>query len=190
MNQLIKTIEKYIQISEGEKELIQRLFSEISISKGNKLLSEGQICKYLYFVSKGILRQFISSDNKEQTIHFNSENSFICDFNSFTEQKPSTKNIEALENATFLRISKPNLEKFYAQLKQGERFGRLLVEDAFNKSIKHIYSLKNDSPEKRYFDFIATYKNLQQSIPQYYIASFIGVTPQSLSRIRRRMASQ
>ncbi len=80
------------------------------------------------------------------------------------------------------------MEIFYEIVKYGERFGRLLVENVLNETIKHIYSLKKDSPEERYNYFIHNFKHIYQKIPQYYIASYIGVTAQSLSRIRKRIS--
>lgn len=143
---------------------------------------------YLFFVSKGLFRHSISDENSEQTIHFSSQDSFICDFNSFTSNIASFKNIEALEDSIVFKISKEKLEIFYEKVKYGERFGRLLVENVFNETIKHIYSLKKDSPEERYNYFIHNFKHIYQKIPQYYIASYIGVTAQSLSRIRKRIS--
>jgi CRP-like cAMP-binding protein len=190
MKELINQIEKYIELSNDEKETVQNWFQEISIQKGETILLEGQICQYLYFVSKGIFRQYIDDGQKELTIHFNGENTFICDFNSFTAKKPSIKTIEALENGSLYRISYNDLDSFYKKITNGEKFGRLLLEEAFNHTVHHIYSLKRDRPECRYTEFTKQYKAFQQRIPQYHIASFLGVTPQSLSRIRKRIAAQ
>ena len=187
MNRLIENIEKYVPISQEEKELLFELFTEMHVSKNDKILCEGEVCKYLFFVSKGLFRHTISDENSEQTIHFSSQDSFICDFNSFTANIASFKNIEALEDSLVFKISKQNLETFYEKVKYGERFGRLLVENVFNETIKHIYSLKNNSPEERYEYFVRNFRDIHQKIPQYYVASYIGVTPQSLSRIRKRI---
>ncbi|MGN5955275.1 Crp/Fnr family transcriptional regulator [Sphingobacterium lactis] len=188
MEDLIDNIRNYIHLSEEETELIKKLFTEKSLKKGENILEQGKICKSLFFVSKGLLRQYINHEGKELTIHFNEENTFACDFDSFISQSPSEKTIEALEDTELNIISFENLQQFYAEINNGDRFGRLLLEKIFSSAIRHIISVHADTAEQRYLNFLHSFKHLQQRIPQLYIASFIGVTPQSLSRIRRRIA--
>ena len=85
-------------------------------------------------------------------------------------------------------ISYSNLQRFYKEIREGERFGRLLLEETFIEAIHYIISGLTDSPQERYLKFMRQYKNIEQRVAQKYIASFVGVTPQSLSRIRRRIA--
>ena len=85
-------------------------------------------------------------------------------------------------------ISYSNLQRFYKEIREGERFGRLLLEETFIETIHYIISGLADSPQERYLKFMRQYKNIEQRVAQKYIASFVGVTPQSLSRIRRRIA--
>ncbi len=135
-----------------------------------------------------MLRHYINDNGKELTIHFSEENTFVCDYNSFITQTKSEKTIEALENTELYVISFQHLQQFYKNIQFGDRFGRLLLEKVFISAVQHIISIHRDTVEQRYLNFIRTFKHLQQRIPQFYIASFIGVTPQSLSRIRRRLA--
>src|SRR5258708_7661683 len=100
----------------------------------------------------------------------------------------SETGIQALEETTLYLISYDNLQRLYADVKEGERFGRLAIEQVFLASIEQIRSLYADPPAARYQQFLATYPDLVQRIPQYYIASYVGVKPQSLSRIRKRLA--
>ena len=190
MEELINNIRNYIHLSEEETELTKRLFTNRSLKKGENILEQGKICKSLFFVSKGLLRQYINHDGKELTIHFNEEKTFACDFDSFISQTPSKKTIEALEDTELNIISYENLQKFYAQINKGDCFGRLLLEKIFSSALQHIISVYADTAEQRYLSFLHDFKHLQQRIPQFYIASFIGVTPQSLSRIRRRIAKK
>lgn len=185
MEALLNAIQNYVPLSLKERELIKELFSEISVSKNTHLLEAGNICKYFYFIKKGLFRHYID----EQTIHFSCENSFMCDLTSFSTQTPSVKSFEALEDSVLFRISYNDLNEFRNKVKFGERFNRLVVEDAFNKTVLYIYALQKQTPVKRYETFLEQFRVLSQRIPQYYIASYIGVTPQSLSRIRRRMIS-
>ncbi len=188
MEKLIENIKKYIKLTDDEVELVKTLFTAKSVKKGDTILEEGKVCQSLFFVSKGLLRHYINFDGKELTIHFSEENTFVCDYDSLISRKKSDKTIEALEETELYVISFDRLQKFYETIKYGDRFGRLLLEEVFTSAIRHIISVYTDTAEQRYLNFIHTFKHLQQRIPQFYIASFIGVTPQSLSRIRKRLA--
>ena len=185
---LLKKIREYIVLSEEESALIKELFKLRSLTKGEILLQEGNTCKYFCYVNKGLLRQFINYEGKELTIHFNEEDTFICDSVSFISKTPSQKTIIALEDSVLQMISYSNLQRFYKEIREGERFGRLLLEETFIEAIHYIISGLTDSPQERYLKFMRQYKNIEQRVAQKYIASFVGVTPQSLSRIRRRIA--
>jgi hypothetical protein len=96
--------------------------------------------------------------------------------------------IQALEEAHLLTISYNNLQRLYREVREGERLGRLVAETGFMEMVHHLTSFYKDSPAERYARFVRTYPDLQQRIPQYYIASYVGVKPQSLSRIRSRVS--
>ena len=185
---LLNKIREYITLSRIDCTLIEELFEPLFLSKGEVLLQEGNICKCFYYVNKGLLRQFMNYDGKELTIHFNEENTFVCDYESFITKTPSQKTIVALEDTVLQIISYTSLQRFYKEIREGERFGRLLLEETFIEAIHYIISGLADSPQERYLKFMRQYKNIEQRVAQKYIASFVGVTPQSLSRIRRRIA--
>jgi cyclic nucleotide-binding protein len=187
---LINKIQEYISLSSEDIAVIKDLYKPRTLHKGEVLLESGNICKYSYFVNKGLLRQFINRDGKELSVYFMQENTFACDFQSFISQKPADKTIVALEETFLWQISHTDQGRFYKEITQGERFGRLLLEEVFAKVIQFIISGLTDSPERRYLKFIKEYKEIQQRVPQYYIASFVGVTPESLSRIRNRLAKK
>jgi hypothetical protein len=115
------------------------------------------------------------------------EGYFACNYESFLDHSISSKNIQFIEDGTLLMISHAGLQQFYSDIKGGERFGRLIAERIFVESVKQISSLYTDPPELRYRKFIDTYPDLQQRLPQYHISSYVGVKPQSLSRIRKRI---
>ncbi|XHR94583.1 Crp/Fnr family transcriptional regulator [Mucilaginibacter sp. UC70_90] len=105
----------------------------------------------------------------------------------FPAQTPSSVNIQALEDTTIWVISYTGMQQFYKEVTVGERFGRLAIEQVFVSVISQIGSLYTDSPETRYAKFLSDYAGIAQRIPQYYIASYVGIKPQSLSRIRKRI---
>ncbi|WP_264847363.1 Crp/Fnr family transcriptional regulator [Capnocytophaga catalasegens] len=186
MEILIEIIKKYIPLTTKEEQIILDLFTEISVAKGTHILQSGTICKHLYFVKKGLFRQYID----DQTVHFSSENSFMCDLVSLSTQTPSLKSFEALENSVLYKIPYTDLYNLCQKVQYGERFNRLLVEEAFHKTILYIYDLHKQTPTERYKTFLQQFKELNQRIPQYYIASYLGITPQSLSRIRSKIFSE
>jgi CRP-like cAMP-binding protein len=186
-NQLIKKIKQYIQLSDHDIPVIESLFTERVLAKGGLILQEGKICRELGFINKGLVCYYVTQDGNEVVHNFGKENEFICNYDSLINKTASQKNIIALESTELLVISFDNLQKLYETIPAGEKFGRLLLEDVYTDAIKHIISFYTDSPQKRYDEFVHQHKDLVQRVPQYYIASYIGIKPQSLSRIRKRM---
>jgi CRP-like cAMP-binding protein len=183
---LLQTIEKAVPIDQTEKELIARLFREKKYKKGEYFLKEAEVCRQVGFMISGIMRYYINNDGEEKTYGFAKEFDFVCNNESFIPQNPSIQIIQALEDCKLLVISYTDLQTFYTALKNGERYGRLVLEQVFVQTLQGLNSFYTDSPELRYEKFVKEYPDLLQRIPQYYIASFVGVKPQSLSRIRKR----
>ncbi|WP_288811332.1 MULTISPECIES: Crp/Fnr family transcriptional regulator [unclassified Sphingobacterium] len=186
IGKLLELIEKSVEVNQDEKELITRLFHEKKYGKGDFFLNEGDVCRNVGFMVSGVMRYYINDDGEEKTYGFAQESDFICNNESFLPQQPSRQIIQSLEDCTVLVIGYDDLQKFYSSLKSGERFGRLVIEQVFVKTLQGLNSFYTDSPELRYEKFIKEYPDLLQRIPQYYIASYVGVKPQSLSRIRSR----
>lgn len=186
MDILLQVIEKTVGIDAEEKKLIARLFTEKEYQKGEYFLREGAVCRHVGFIIRGIMQYYINTDGEDKTYGFGKELDFVCNNESFIPQKPSVQCIQALENCKLLVISYDNLQLFYQGIKNGERFGRIIIEQVFIQTLQGLNSFYTDSPELRYEKFIKDYPDLLQRIPQYYIASFVGVKPQSLSRIRKR----
>ena len=190
MDILLKAIRHYIPLSSDDEAIIRSLFRVKELKKGQHLLQAGNICKNIFFIVQGLVRYYAIIDGEEKTAYFNKEGEFVCDYPSFIPQKPSTINIQALEPCTVYFISHSNMQLFYERVKYGERFGRLALEDVYLSLIYQVNSLYNDSPELRYQGFLEKFPDTGQRIPQYYIASYIGIKPQSLSRIRKRMSEK
>ena len=190
INSLLTSIQYLITLSPTELDIVKSLFKEKSYKKGDFFLEEGRICKQVGFVAKGLLRYYINQDGEEKTYDFSQENEFVCNYESFLPQIPSSKNIQALEDSIVFIISHADLQLFYANVRGGERFGRIAIEAVFVKLLQDISALYTETPELRYERFLKNHADLQQRISQYHIASFVGVKPQSLSRIRKRIFTQ
>jgi len=187
MDVLLKTIRRYIPLSAEDEVIIRSLFREIELEKGQHLLEAGNICKDVFFIEKGLVRYYTNNHGDEKTAYFNKEGEFVCDYASYLPQKPSGINIQALEKSTVYAISQSHMNQLYEQVKYGERFGRMALEEVYLDAIDQINSLYNDPPEVRYTVFLSKFPDIAQRVPQYYIASYVGIKPQSLSRIRKRM---
>ena len=179
-----------INITPQEVDCINQLFKKKEYKKGDFFLAEGQVCKQAGFIVKGLVRYYINHDGEEKTYSFGQENTFVCNYESFVPQAPSTKIIQALEDCEITQISYSDLQIFFKSIAQGERFGRLVIEQVFMQLLQDLSSFYTDTPEYRYGQFIKKYPELQQRVSQYHIASYVGVKPQSLSRIRKRISNQ
>ena len=186
MQFLIERIRQIIQVSESEEQILRELFVEKQFAKGDHFLNEDQICRWLGLIHHGLVRYYVNVDGEDKTYYFGKEGDFVCDYESFLPQKPSNKNIQVLEDSSLYMISHEGLQYLYDHLKEGDRFGRLGIEQVFVNILQQLTSFYNDPPELRYGHFLENYPEISQRIPQYYIASYVGIKPQSLSRIRNR----
>jgi CRP-like cAMP-binding protein len=190
VNNLIDSIQHIIMLNELEKSIVISLFKPKTYKKGDFFLAEGQICKHAGFVSKGLLRYYINNDGEDKTYDFAQENNFVCNYESFLPQTPSTKIIQALEDCEILQISFSDLQLFYKSVSGAERFGRVVIEQVFLQTLQDLSSFYTDTAELRYENFLKRHPGLLQRISQYHVASYVGVKPQSLSRIRKRIFSE
>jgi CRP-like cAMP-binding protein len=188
MERLIQTIKSFIKLSVAEEEQVAVLFKEKEIPKGEYFLQVGSVCKYVGFIQQGLVRYFINKDGQELTGEFGKEGEFVCNYASFLDHSVSDEGIQCLEDTRLLVISFDDLQVFYNTIAEGNKFGRLTAERIFVHAKRKIASLYSDPPETRYLQFMQLYPDIQQRIPQYYISSYVGVKPPSLSRIRKRLS--
>lgn len=188
---MTSSLKKYCKIltdlTEDELLLIDKYFMPQTIERKKYLLEEGEICRFIAFIVKGSVRHFHIKDGEEKTCDISLENSFITEFSSFTYEVPSNINFQALENSELLVISKQNLFKLYDECRKYETVGRLMAEKVAFRATEIAMSLSSDKPETRYKNLLAHQPELFQRVRQKYIANFLGITPESLSRIRKRI---
>jgi CRP-like cAMP-binding protein len=182
---LIEKLRSYIEFNADEERFISSVFKIKHFAKGEHFLLAGDVCREAAFIESGVFRFYINTGH-DATYYFAAENEFICEYPSFLWQLPSDRNIQALEPALIRVISFDDLQRFYREVVLGERFGRLIAEEIFSDSIQQLASFYEDKPAVRYQKFVSRFPQLVQRLPQYYIASYVGIEPQSLSRIRRR----
>jgi len=190
MSRLIAAIKSLIRISADEEQLIAGLFKPLQIQSGQYFLEEGQLCRYVGFIEEGLMRYHMNDNGNQKTLYFNKEGEFVSNYQSFLPRVPSNTSIQAIEDATLQVINYADLQRMYTAVNEGEKLGRLAIENVFINSLEQLKSFYRDSPSDRYQHFLRSYPDLAQRIPQYYIASYVGIKPQSLSRIRKRLVTQ
>lgn len=189
MSLLVPAIKKFISINADEEMILNGLFKPVTLRQGEHWLEEGQLCRYVGFIETGLVRYYMNDDGNQKTLYFNKEGEFVSNYQSFIPRQPSNTSIQAIEDTFLQVISYENLQRLYATIREGEKLGRLAIEQVFLSSMQQLKSFYKDSPADRYQQFLRSYPDLAQRIPQYYIASYVGIKPQSLSRIRKRLVS-
>jgi CRP-like cAMP-binding protein len=187
--QILASVSKHIQLSEDEIQYFTSLLKVRTFRKKQYLLQAGDVSKYENFVVKGLLRAYtVDAKGQEHIAMFAMEGWWISDLYSFLTNNPATQHIDALEDSEVMSIEKSDLEKLYQQVPKFERFFRILLQNAFVANQQRILAGISQTAEEQYLAFIKKYPSLEQRIPQHQIASFLGITPETISRIRRSKA--
>lgn len=186
---LLSYFGKLIALDQNEKDLVATSFHPRLFRKKQYLLQEGDICTHLYFVVRGCVRMYkIDEKGFVHILQFAAENSWISDLGSFYEETISELAIDALEDAVVLQISRTDLINLYTSAPKFHRIFRVLVENSFVSLQKRLLQTISSTAEERYQYFISTYPNLTNRLPQTQIASFLGITPEFLSRLRNKIS--
>ncbi|SIT83253.1 Crp/Fnr family transcriptional regulator [Pontibacter indicus] len=180
-----------VQLTEEEEEQIKTYLTLKKLRKKQYLLQEGDVCKMIAFVEKGALRAYsVDENSNEHIIQFGLEGWTISDLYSFLTGEPATYNIDALEDSELVIISKSAHEELLQTMPKYETFTRLNITGAYLAMQRRLTSTISASVEERYQDFITLYPHIAQRVPQHMIASYMGLTPETLSRIRKRISSR
>jgi len=180
-----KVISSYIDISDKEWACYASKFRIQEFEKKSIILNEGNICRDVFFVNKGLLRvYFIDNNGEEKTFHFALKNTFIADYESFFKRNPSNYSIQAMEDTSIVLVSRDVLEHGYKVLRNGERLGRLLAEDYLFICNDKLLAIYTQTPLQRYHNLASEFSNIFQRIPQHYIASYLNISSVHLSRLK------
>jgi CRP/FNR family transcriptional regulator, anaerobic regulatory protein len=188
---LIAYFSKMFALSDEEKELVSAKFKPRVYRKRQYILQEGDVCNTTNFVVSGCLRMYKAGESgATHIIQFASENWWMADLGSFHSQKPSSLNIEAIEDTTVLQIQHNDLLDLYNQAPKFDRIFRILVENSLVKLQERLLQSMGSEARQRYEDFLKQYPALANRIPNTYIASYLGITPEFLSKIRNERVSR
>ncbi|MDQ0593318.1 CRP-like cAMP-binding protein [Chryseobacterium ginsenosidimutans] len=192
MKQLLKqNIASHIVLSEDETEDFCQLFQQKNIKKKSFLLHAGEICRFEGFVTKGLFRVYhIDKDGFEQILYFATENWWITDIDSFTNEIPSQLFIEALEDSEVLLISKKDKEFAYADLPKIEKLFRVMTQKTHAALQRRMIDNLSKTAEQRYLEFSEKYPLLIQRLSNIQIAAYLGITNVFLSNIRKKITSR
>ena len=182
---------KKVPLTQQEQETIKNFLTPKKLRKKQYLLQEGDICRASAFVEKGALRAYSVGENGgESIIQFALEGWTISDLYSFLTEEPATYNIDALEDSELVLISKSAHEELLNTMPKYETYTRLQITGAYLAMQKRLTSIMSLSLEERYNNLTAMYPDIVQRVPQHMIASYMGLTPETLSRVRKKIASQ
>ena len=187
LDQLKTYCQKIVPLSESELGLIDAYFEIKTLKKKEFLLQDNTVCNFIAFIAVGSIRHFHVKDGNEKTCDISFENNWVTDFQSFTYETLGKMNLQAMEETTVFPVSKQNLHKLYEQCSKYETFGRIMAENVAQKATEIAMSLSSEKPEERFQNLITKQPDLFQRVPQKYIANFLGISPESLSRIRNRI---
>jgi len=180
-------IDRCISIRKDERTYFHSLLAERKVKKKEFLLKAGEICDWEAFVTEGCLRVFYMDENgSEVNLMFATEDWWISDLGSKIDQRPAELYIQALEDCSILIIKNKNKEELYARVPAFERLFRQLLERALSALQHRFVTTLAQSAEQRYEDFLKRYPDLPKRIAQHHIAAYLGITPEFLSKIRRR----
>ncbi|HEX7754874.1 MAG TPA: Crp/Fnr family transcriptional regulator [Niabella sp.] len=186
MKLLFDHIEQYYPLSPAAREALSENFEEFVFAKNKYLVTEGKVCKHLYFLQQGALRGYILVDGKEITNWFGFEEAFITSFHSFITRQPSLENIQLIEGAVLWRISKEKLTELFDRHHEIERLVRIIYEKYYIRLEERYVNAQFKTATERYESLLHQSPHIIERVPLGYISSYLGITQETLSRIRSR----
>lgn len=184
---LIRHIEEVVQLSSLERKLVLDAFHPRTLKKREILLFQGDTSTHMRFIAEGCLRSYyLDDDAKEHILQFGIEGWWVNDLYSYLTQTPARYFIQAIEASKVLQVHRDTLEDLFHQVPAMERFFRIKIQSAYVALQERTTKSMSESAEQRYFEFREKYRAIEQRVPQYMIASYLGITPEHLSTIRQK----
>ena len=189
IDNLLNYCSKFIHLTALDKEAMELNFRSIKIKRKDYLLKEGMVCDFVAFLNSGVIRHFHIKDGNEITCDITLHDNFITDFKSLTQNIPTNYYFQILKDAELFIIKKNDLFRLYTENRNIESFGRIMAEQVAQRTIDIAMSLSSEKPQERVEKLIKQRPDLIQEVPQRYLANLLGISPESLSRIRARRKS-
>ncbi|MEO9870280.1 Crp/Fnr family transcriptional regulator [Ekhidna sp.] len=187
---IVQHIDRVVSLNTSEKEAFSSIVEERVVKRKSFIVQPGFVCKHQSHIVQGAMRSyFITPDGNEHTIAIAIDDWWISDFYSYTNQTSASLYVEALEDTTIQQIRYENVEKICTEYPSFERFFRLVAQKAFAFSQRRALSNLGKTAEERYLEYTEMYPQIIQRVPQYILASYLGMTPEFLSKIRKKLTS-
>ena len=185
---LIENIKEVVNLSDKEISLIIDAFHPKVLAKKEILLFKGDVSNHMRFISEGCLRSYyINEEGQEYIVQFGIKNWWVNDLYSYLTNTPAQYFIQALQPTTILQIYRDKLEELFIQVPIMERFFRIKMQNAYVANQNRTLKSMSETAESRYRNFIKNYRDIEQAVPQYMVASYLGITPEHLSTIRKNL---
>jgi CRP-like cAMP-binding protein len=189
IDKLFASFDKYLPLDEPEKGDLKERAIERKIKRKQIILSEDEVCRHYTFVAEGCFRVFqVDRKGVEHNLQFSAENDWIMIIDSFYSEKKSKVNIEAVEPSIIFQIKRPDVIYFLRTYPKFERNFRVIMETKFAELENRLLQMISSTAEERYLSFLRQYPSLSQRLPNTQIASYLGITPEFLSKIRRKIS--
>jgi CRP/FNR family transcriptional regulator, anaerobic regulatory protein len=185
--QIIESIKSFVSLNKEEEDAFANILELKQFKKKEYLLQEGKVCNKISFINSGCMRLFYNVEGIENTVQFFFADSWYTDYASFLTAQPSIENMQALENCEVVQFKKEDLYKLFNIFPIFDRVGRVMAENAYLSLSQLNKMLTNEEPTERYLNLLKQRPDVVEKIPQHYIASYLGIQPESLSRIRKRI---
>lgn len=186
-NQLKVFCQETLPFSDAELDRIDAYFVAKTLKKREFLFQEGAVCDFLAYITEGCVRNFYLREGVEKTCDLAFGQDWVTDFQSFTSGSPGLMNLQAMQDTTVFLIRKPDLLALYQECPAYETFGRLMTERITLRATAIAMALSAEKPEERFQNLLKERPNILQIVPQRYVASYLGIEPESLSRLRKRI---
>ena len=188
---ILNNIKRYVSLNEDDEQQFISIVRTTKTKRRQFIVQPNFICSHQTYVLEGAFRSyFVNDEGMEHTIQFAIEDWFISDFNSYLNQSPASLFVEALEDSTVQQIAYEDVESLCDKNPKFERFFRLVAQKSFAYSQRRVLSNLGKSAEERYLEFFNLYPSIVQRVPQYALASYLGMSPEFLSKIRKRLTTK
>lgn len=189
MDDLKKILKDLIQLTEPEWNILKDKLIRKEFKAKSIIIREGKIADCIFFIDNGLLRTYFLQDGKEVNTYFACDGQFITSYSSFISQTPSYEYLETIENSSVYSISFANMTELYKIASKFEKLGRIIAEKNYLCVIDRTRKMQTLTAKQKYLDFLNSYdKKVVQRVPQHQIASYLGIAPESLSRVRKHIS--
>lgn len=188
---IISYLSEILELSPEQIQLCGSMYTSKKIAKGETLLHEGEVCEYTFFVEKGLLRMFsVDKNGKDHIIQFAPEKWMISDRSSLFFGEKSKYYIDAVEESVVMQLSPDFFKNLFLQIPESTFNTDLMLHNHVRNLQNRVNALLAETAEERYLNFIKMYPDLMMRVPQWMVASYLGITPESLSRVRKELAKK